>query len=204
MFVLCQNRTAAIETCDTSGDVSPCPGGVDGSRCSAGHEGPRCEVCSRPDRYYDATSTTCKDCGNVERYAVERIVLLLAIVVALAGLRLASFRMPRLLVRVSIRLAQFATSVQHLGLQAKYAIQFKPSGPFPADPTQVQAPHRFKLVLSFAQVWLVRDSIYGLYHKDSNRELSGLLYTHSVSPWRGQYHAGSTQQLADGARAAQL
>ena len=117
--MLCQNLTADIETCDTSGDVSPCPGGVGGSSCAAGHEGPRCEWCSHPNRYYDAISTTCKDCGNVARYALERLLLLLATIAALAGLHLASFRMPRLLARVSTSLAQFATSVQHLGLQAK-------------------------------------------------------------------------------------
>ena len=32
--------------------------------------------------------------------------------------------------------------------------------------------HRFKLVLSFAQVWLVRESVYGLYAPTlSNREM---------------------------------
>jgi len=45
--------------------------------------------------------------------------VLLAIVFPLALLRFALLRMPRLLARVSSRLAQFATSVQHLGLQAK-------------------------------------------------------------------------------------
>ena len=117
--MLCQNRTADIETCDTSGDISPCLGGVDGTKCTAGHEGPRCEWCSHPDRFYDAASATCKECGNVERYALTQLAVLLAIVVVLALLRLALLRMPRLLARVSSRLAQFAISVQHLGLQAK-------------------------------------------------------------------------------------
>ena len=117
--MLRQNRTADIETCDTSDKISPCLGGVDGSKCAAGHEGPRCEVCSHPDRYYDDASATCKGCGNVERYALKQLAVLLSIVVILALLRLALLRMPRLLVRVSSRLAQLATSVQHLGLQAK-------------------------------------------------------------------------------------
>ena len=117
--MLFQNRTTDIETCDTSGDISPCLGGVDGIKCAAGHEGPRCEWCSHPDRFYDATSATCKECGNVERYALKQLAVLLAIVAVLALLRLALFRMPHLLVRVSSRLAQLAASAQHLGLQAK-------------------------------------------------------------------------------------
>ena len=117
--MLCQNRTADIETCDTSGDISPCLGGVNGTECAAGHEGPRCEWCSQPDRYYDADSATCKECGNMKRYALKQLAVLLAIAVFLALLRLALLRMPRLLARVSSRLAQFATSVQQLGLQAK-------------------------------------------------------------------------------------
>ena len=117
--MLCQNRTADIETCDSSGDISPCLGGVDGTKCAAGHEGPRCEWCSHLDRYYDTASTTCKECGNVERYALKQLAVLLTIVVVLVLLRLALLRMPRLLARVSGRLAQFAISVQHLGLQAK-------------------------------------------------------------------------------------
>ena len=117
--MLRQNLTADIQKCDTSGYISPCLGGVDGTKCAAGHEGPRCERCSHPDRYYDAASTTCKECGNVERYALKQLAVLLVIVVVLALLRLAALRMPRLLARVSSRLAQFAVSVQHLGLQAK-------------------------------------------------------------------------------------
>ena len=119
MCALCQNRTASIEPCDTSNGTSPCPGGGDGTNCAVGHEGPRCERCSDPDRYYDAASATCKECGNVERYALKQLAMLVAIIVFLALLRLALLRMPRLLARVSGRLAQFATSVQHLGLQAK-------------------------------------------------------------------------------------
>ena len=117
--MLCQNRTADIETCDSSGEISPCLGGVDGSKCAAGHTGPRCAWCSHPDRYYDAASATCKECGNVERYALKQLAVLLATVVVLTLLRLAVLRTPHLLVRVSSRLAQLATSVQHLGLQAK-------------------------------------------------------------------------------------
>ena len=117
--MLCQDDTVDIVKCDTSGDISPCLGGVDGTKCAAGHTGPRCEVCSHPDRYYDAASTTCKECGNVERYALKQLAVLLAIIVVLALLRLAVLRTPRLLARVSSRLAQFAVSVQHLGLQAK-------------------------------------------------------------------------------------
>ena len=114
-----QNRTADIEACESSDGNSPCLGGVDGTKCTDGHEGPRCERCSHPDRYYDAASATCKECGNVERYALKQLAVLLTIVVVLVLLRLALLRMPRLLARVSSRLAQFAISVQHLGLQAK-------------------------------------------------------------------------------------
>ena len=92
---------------------------MDGTKCAAGHERPRCEVCSHPDRYYDAASATCKECGNVERYALKQLAVLLAILVVLALMRLALLRMPRLLARISSKLAQLATSVQHLGLQAK-------------------------------------------------------------------------------------
>ena len=117
--MLCQNDTVDIVICDASGDISPCLGGLDGTECAAGHTGPRCERCSHPDRYYDAASVTCRECGNVERYALKQLAVLLAIVVVLALLRLALLRMPRLLVRVSSRLAQLAASAQHLGLQAK-------------------------------------------------------------------------------------
>ena len=55
----------------------------------------------------------------MERYALKQLAVLLAIVVFLALLRLALLRMPRLLVRVSSKLAQLAASTQHLGLQAK-------------------------------------------------------------------------------------
>ena len=119
LCVLFQNRTTNIEACDIFNGTSPCLGGVDGTRCAIGHEGPRCERCSHPDCYYDATSATCKECGNLERYALKQLAVLLAIIVFFALLRLASLRMPRLLARISGRLAQFATSVQHLGLQAK-------------------------------------------------------------------------------------
>ena len=92
---------------------------MNGTKCAAGHEGPRCEWCSHPDRFYDATSATCKECGNVERYALKQLAVLLVIVIVLALLRFALLRMPRQLTRVSNRLAQLAVSVQHLGLQAK-------------------------------------------------------------------------------------
>ena len=92
---------------------------MDGTKCATGHEGPRCERCSHPDRYYEAASATCKECGNVEHYALKQLAVLLATVFPLALLRLALLRMPRLLARVSSRLAQLAVSVQHLGLQAK-------------------------------------------------------------------------------------
>ena len=124
--VVRQNRTADIETCDTSGNVSDtssnvsaCLGDVNGTKCATGHQGPRCEVCSHSDRYYDAASASCKGCGNVERYALKQLAVLLVIVAVFALLRIALLRMPRLLARVSSRLAQFAVSVQHLGLQAK-------------------------------------------------------------------------------------
>ena len=92
---------------------------MNGTKCATGHKGPRCEWCSHPDRFYDAASATCEECGNVERYALKQLAVLLAIVVVIVLLRLALLRMPRLLARVSSRLAQLAVSVQHLGLQAK-------------------------------------------------------------------------------------
>ena len=76
--------------------------------------------CSHPDRYYDAASATCKECGNVERYALKQLAVLLAIIIFLALLRLASIRMPRLLARVSGRLAH--------SLQPPYSTSgFRPS-----------------------------------------------------------------------------
>ena len=92
---------------------------MDGTKCVAGHEGPRCEWCSHPNRFYDAASATCKECGSVERYALKQLAVLLAIVLAIALLRLVLLRMPRQLTRVSNRLSQLAVSVRHLGLQAK-------------------------------------------------------------------------------------
>ena len=69
--------------------------------------------------------------------------------------------------------------------------------------------HRFKLVLSFAQVWLVRESVYGLYVPTlSNREMwqeevcysracaRCLVWTQHVAEW--------TQRLGIGAHAARL
>ena len=112
--------TAAIETCDSVDNISPCFGGVDSLKyCADGYEGPRCEWCSDSDRHYDATSATCKECGDVERYALQQLAVLLAIVAALALLHLALIRMPRLLAPVSSRLAQLAASAQQFGLQAK-------------------------------------------------------------------------------------
>ena len=102
-----------------SSGISPCLGGVNGTQCTAGHEGARCERCSHPDRFYDAASATCKECGNVERYALTQLAVLLAIVVTIALLRLVLLRMPRQLTWVSNRLAQLVISMQHLGLQAK-------------------------------------------------------------------------------------
>ena len=102
-----------------SSGISPCFGGVNGTQCTAGHEGARCERCSHPDRFYDAASATCKECGNVERYALTQLAVLLAIVVTIALLRLVLLRMPRQLTWVSNRLAQLVISMQHLGLQAK-------------------------------------------------------------------------------------
>ena len=149
--------------------MSPCLGGVDGTKCADGHEGPRCASCSLPDRYYDSASATCEECGNVEHYALKQLAVLLVIIVVLALLRLACFRKPRLLARISSRLAQFLASMQHLGLQAKWVAAFRtlthPTSHHTEDTFELvrHCMHRFKLLLSFGQVWLVRESVYGLY-----------------------------------------
>ena len=118
------NRTADIHACDSASNTSACLGGdvsgADGSGyCADGHEGPRCEWCSDARLYYDRLSASCKDCGDVGLYAFQQVVVLLAIVVVLALLRLALVRMPRLLARTSSRLAQLAVAAQQFGLQAK-------------------------------------------------------------------------------------
>ena len=118
------NRTADIHACDSASNTSACLGGdvsgADGSGyCADGNESPRCEWCSDARLYYDRLSASCKDCGDVGLYAFQQVVVLLAIVVVLALLRLALVRMPRLLARTSSRLAQLAVAAQQFGLQAK-------------------------------------------------------------------------------------
>ena len=134
------NRTASAYKCTSSACLGSEWNGTtnDNKYCAQGYEGPRCEWCSDPDRYYDATTATCKDCGDMAGYALRQIVILLAIAVALGILRAAVLRAPRLLVRTSRRLAQAATSMQQFGLQAK-----------------------FKCCLTFYQVYAVRKSVYG-------------------------------------------
>ena len=46
--------------------------------------------------------------------------------------------------------------------------------------------HRFKLLLSFGQVWLVRESVYGLYATGAQTASTAglvLCYTHAPEPW---------------------
>jgi hypothetical protein len=132
------NRTASAYECTSSA----CLGGnwkvTSDGYCAQGHEGPRCEWCLDPGQYYDVTTATCKDCGNMAGYALRQMAILLAIAVALGLLRVVVLRAPRLLVRTCRKLAQTATSMQQFGLQAK-----------------------FKCCLTFYQVWAVRQSVYG-------------------------------------------
>ena len=67
----------------------------------------------------DASSASCKDCGDMVFYASVQAAVLLAIVAALALLRLAFIRAPRLLWRVSSQLAQLMAAAQQFGLQSK-------------------------------------------------------------------------------------
>ena len=118
------NRTADIYACDSASNTSACVGGdISDDKgtgyCADGHEGPRCEWCSDSNFYYDASSASCKDCGDVALYAFKQVVVLLAVIIALALLRLTLIRMPRLLARTSSRLAQLAVASQQFGLQAK-------------------------------------------------------------------------------------
>jgi hypothetical protein len=134
------NRTAAIETCNTVGNISACLGGVDSTNyCADGHRGPRCEWCVDSDYYYDKTTASCKECGDVAQYALQQGVILLGIIVWLALLHVALQRAPRLLSQFSSRLNQLLIACKQFGLQAK-----------------------FKIVLQFVQVWMVRESVYGV------------------------------------------
>ena len=78
-----------------------------------------CQWCSDSSLYYDAASASCKECGNVALYAGLQVIALLAVVAVLALLRLAFVRMPRVLVRISSRLAQLMVAAQQFGLKAK-------------------------------------------------------------------------------------
>ena len=134
------NRTAAIEMCNTIGNVTACLGGGDSTNyCAPNHQGPRCEWCVDSGDYYDETTASCKECGDVAQYAVQRGLILLGIIVGLALLRVALQRAPRLLSRFSSRLNQLLIASKQFGLQAK-----------------------FKIVLQFVQVWMVRKSVYGV------------------------------------------
>ena len=132
------NRTASAYECTSSACLGGRWNGSSDEYCAQGYEGPRCEWCSDPSRYYDAVTDNCKACGDMVAYASRQIVILLAVAVALGLLRAIVHRAPRLLVRISRRLAQAATSMQQFGLQAK-----------------------FKCCLTFYQVWAVRKSVYG-------------------------------------------
>jgi hypothetical protein len=131
-------KTSATYECDSSACLGGDWKGTSDGYCAQGQEGPRCEWCSDENRYYDGVTATCKDCGDMAGYALRQMVILLAIAVALGLLRAAVHRAPRLLVRISRRLAQVAISMQQFGLQAK-----------------------FKCCLAFYQVWAVRKSVYG-------------------------------------------
>ena len=137
------NRTADIHSCDSTSNSTPCLGGdvsgKDGTGyCADGHEGPLCKWCSNTSLYYDASSASCKECGNVAEYAPKQIAVALAIIVVLALLRLVVVRVPQLLSQVSSKLAQLSIALQQFGLKAK-----------------------FKSCLFFFQVWSVRESVYG-------------------------------------------
>jgi hypothetical protein len=136
------NRTAAVYDCDTVGDISPCVGGewngTSNGYCADGHEGPLCKWCTDPTSYYESLSASCQDCNNVGLYAAKQLGIVLAIALLLGLLRLALLRAPQLLTRISRKLAQAAIAVQQFGLQAK-----------------------FKCILTFYQVWAVRETVYG-------------------------------------------
>ena len=121
------NKTAAVYDCNTAGDSSACLGGewmgTDAASCRDGHEGPRCEWCSDSDRYYDAASSACEECGDVASHALRQTAVLLAIAVALTFLRLALLRAPQLIAQISSRLAQLAIAAQQFGLQAKFKVR---------------------------------------------------------------------------------
>jgi hypothetical protein len=115
------NRTASAYECTSSACLG---GGWNGSSdeyCAKGYEGPRCEWCSDPSRYYDTTTASCKDCGDLLVYASQQTGVLLAIFVVLALLRLALLYVPRLLARVSKTLAQFATRMERVRIMSKCA-----------------------------------------------------------------------------------
>ena len=127
------NRTADIKTCDKVGSISPCLGGVDSSTyCANGVEGPRCEWCTDPDTYYDDSAATCTECGDVGLYIFRHFAVLVGIIIALSLLWFALVRMPRLLTRVSIKLAQLVTASQQFGIQAKCASHGRTRHPLPS------------------------------------------------------------------------
>ena len=136
------NRTAAVYDCDTVGDFSPCLGGewngTSDGYCAHGHEGPLCKWCTDPTSYYESLSASCQDCNNIGLYAAKQLGIVLAVALLLGLLRLALLRAPQLLARISRKLAQVTIAVQQFGLQAK-----------------------FKCVLTFCQVWAVRETVYG-------------------------------------------
>ena len=125
------NRTDDIRICHAAGGTSACLGGDESGNddgkgyCAHGHEGPRCEWCSDSSLFYDATTTSCNECGNLALFAVRQLVIPLAIVAAFIVLCLA---LVRVLGRSGFRgkskiLEELGRAkwmaARHFGLQAK-------------------------------------------------------------------------------------
>ena len=132
------NRTSGIYACDIADNVSACLGGAEGY-CADGHEGPLCRWCSNSSQYYDHEAASCEDCGDLAARFIRGVIILIAIAVALLLCRLALRMAPRLLGRCSSTIARLAAAADAVDLQAK-----------------------FKMLLSFTQVWAVRTSVYGI------------------------------------------
>jgi hypothetical protein len=146
-------RTVDIHSCPESGGVadSACEGSANGTGdgyCAAGYAGPRCEVCLRSAEYFNDLTHRCEACPSAARLALVfggGLAGLVALLGAVYGLATAPPRKLPLALRgaawVARRLvSSSATVAVRLGLQEK-----------------------FKVVVSFLQVWAVLRSVYGVH-----------------------------------------